>query len=146
MQLDKLLWYGKPQTKSLIFKEFNQGNVGYDREYEGLGLGLTISRKLVELHGGRMWLDSKVGKGSVFQFTLPLKPAAIPSSSRLLNKKKSVRAEGYSLPSLNYDGMGNPSHYPRNRRFNAWFLYLYPCYSWGFKAYLMWFTKNYRQL
>lgn len=66
---------GIPQDKQkAIFEGFVQADGGADRQHEGLGLGLTISRKLVELHGGRMWLHSKPGKGSEFNFTLPLKP------------------------------------------------------------------------
>jgi len=65
------------EKQKAIFEGFNQADGSATREYEGLGLGLTISRKLVELHGGRMWLTSKVGKGSVFHFTLPLKPAGV---------------------------------------------------------------------
>lgn len=60
-----------------IFEGFVQADGSMTRSYEGLGLGLTISKKLVELHGGRMWLTSKVGKGSQFSFTLPLKPVCI---------------------------------------------------------------------
>ncbi len=60
-----------------IFDDFVQGDGSMTRTHDGLGLGLTISRKLVELHGGRMWLTSKVGRGSEFNFTLPLKPIGV---------------------------------------------------------------------
>ncbi len=69
---------GIPQDKQkAIFEGFVQADGSVQREHEGLGIGLTISRKLVELHGGRMWLHSKPGKGSEFSFTLPLKPIGV---------------------------------------------------------------------
>jgi signal transduction histidine kinase len=52
-----------------IFEEFEQSSGG--KKEEGTGLGLPLSRKLVELHGGRLWVDSEPGHGSTFRFTLP---------------------------------------------------------------------------
>jgi signal transduction histidine kinase/ActR/RegA family two-component response regulator len=57
-----------------IFESFQQGGRGASRE-EGTGLGLTLSRRIVELLGGRMWLESQVGVGSTFGFALPLRRA-----------------------------------------------------------------------
>ena len=62
---------GVPESeRERIFESFQQGGRGPARE-EGTGLGLTLCRRIVDLLGGRMWLDSEVGVGSTFGFTLP---------------------------------------------------------------------------
>ena len=60
-----------------VFDEFQQ--VGRERSREGTGLGLTLSRRFVELHGGRIWLESEAGNGSTFGFSLPLRQRAAAS-------------------------------------------------------------------
>ncbi|MBF0329232.1 MAG: PAS domain S-box protein [Nitrospirae bacterium] len=56
-----------------LFREFVQLDSSYTRKHEGTGLGLALSKNLIELHGGKIWVESEFGKGSRFIFTLPLK-------------------------------------------------------------------------
>jgi two-component system, NtrC family, sensor kinase len=60
-----------PEDQAKIFEEFRQVGSDYAHKVEGTGLGLTLAKKFVELHGGRIWVESEVGKGSTFSFTLP---------------------------------------------------------------------------
>jgi signal transduction histidine kinase len=66
---------GIPKNKqNKIFEIFYQVDSGMDRKFGGVGLGLAISRGIVLSHGGKIWVESESGKGSIFRFTLPLKP------------------------------------------------------------------------
>ncbi len=63
---------GVPEDQQgFIFDRFRQGSESLSRNYEGAGLGLAISKAYVEMLGGRIWVESKLGKGSGFYFTLP---------------------------------------------------------------------------
>jgi signal transduction histidine kinase len=63
-----------PEHHDLIFREFAQVDSTPSRPHHGTGLGLTIARKLVELHGGQIWVKSALGDGSRFYFTIPINP------------------------------------------------------------------------
>ena len=64
-----------PEDQAKIFEEFQQAKHGR-RVEESTGLGLTLSKRFVELHGGRIWVESEPGRGSTFSFTLPLAATA----------------------------------------------------------------------
>jgi PAS domain S-box-containing protein len=68
-----------PEKHEQIFKAFSQADSSTTRKYGGTGLGLTISSRLAEMMGGKMWVESEVGKGSQFHFTLLLPEAKTPS-------------------------------------------------------------------
>jgi len=83
----------KPENKDLIFKRFRQVEDTFTRRFGGVGIGLSISKSLVELLGGNIWVDSVPDKGSIFRFTHPV-------NENMLNKpqfKKSRRIMRDSL-------------------------------------------------
>jgi signal transduction histidine kinase len=63
-----------PEDQEAIFEEFRQVGTDSARKREGTGLGLALAKRLVELHGGRIWVKSEIGKGSTFTFALPVRP------------------------------------------------------------------------
>ena len=87
LQENQILFYVKDtgigisvEKIDVIFQKFRQADSTTTREYGGTGLGLTISKKLVEIMGGKLWVESKVDQGSTFYFTMPFRPVAKKAS------------------------------------------------------------------
>ena len=71
-----------------IFQPFQQLDTSIARRHGGSGLGLAISQELVQLHGGRMWLESDVGKGTTFYFSIPLETPAVSQASETVIQRR----------------------------------------------------------
>ncbi len=117
----------KPEDQEIIFEEFRQADGSAAREITGTGLGLTISKRLIEIHGGHLWVESDLGHGATFSFLLPIanppaKEAESSEETGLLPDSKTVlvveddrrfsnllafylRQEGYT-PVQHYSGAG----------------------------------------
>lgn len=89
----------RPEAKDLIFERLYQDSNGVENSRKGLGLGLYIVQELVRLHGGRIWVESEVGYGSTFTFTLPVFPLSrllfpvLTDQGRLPDSLSLVRVE-----------------------------------------------------
>lgn len=70
-----------PEHHERIFGAFEQVDSSHARQKQGTGLGLALTKRLVELHGGGIWIDSDVDRGSTFSFRLPLPPTALPNEA-----------------------------------------------------------------
>jgi PAS domain S-box-containing protein len=64
------------EDRNKLFQPFTQIESTINRRYEGTGLGLSLVKRMVELHGGSVWVESELGKGTTFTFELPLEPAS----------------------------------------------------------------------
>lgn len=84
-----------PEHQRSVFDRFQQADMSATRRAGGTGLGLSVTRELVRMHGGDIWLESKLGEGSSFTFTLPLAPAGAapepPKSTDNGSAKRSKR-------------------------------------------------------
>ncbi|HEX8835181.1 MAG TPA: response regulator, partial [Abditibacteriaceae bacterium] len=88
----------RPEDQKRIFAQFEQVDSSYSRQQQGTGLGLALTRRLIELHGGRIWVTSEgvEGKGATFSFVLPLETAV--SAPTFLTDSGDNAAEDNAAP------------------------------------------------
>ncbi len=82
-----------PDRVDRLFQPFSQVDASTTRKYGGTGLGLVISKRLAELMGGRMWLESEAGAGSTFHFTIQAQAATAPSRAYLREDQPDLRGK-----------------------------------------------------
>ena len=88
-----------PDYQVKIFERFNQADTSINRRYSGSGLGLTISRLLIKLMGGSIWLESNTGTdhGSTFSFSIPYMPAGKPAEDEVITAPPKNRKKSYTI-------------------------------------------------
>jgi CheY-like chemotaxis protein len=85
-----------PEQKEIIFERFRQGSESLNRNYEGAGLGLSISKSFVEMLGGTIWMVRKMGEGSAFYFTVPY-DSELSSRKIIDDSKTEIRSKKQNL-------------------------------------------------
>ena len=77
-----------------VFEAFQRGGRAARTSTEGTGLGLTLSKRIIDLHGGRLWMESEPGVGSTFSFAIPVVPASAPPRRPARRAARAGRREG----------------------------------------------------
>jgi CheY-like chemotaxis protein len=89
-----------PKDQQRIFEPFQQADVSTRRRHGGSGLGLTISKQFIEMHGGSLWLTSQVGAGTTISFSLPTENPALAADTQQHSLRRALVADdevGYRL-------------------------------------------------
>jgi len=91
---------GIPRNQhEIIFDRFRQGSESSDRNYEGSGLGLSISKSYVEMLEGKIWVESEEGKGSIFYFTIPCNDES--TDNKVINDAFTEKNRAFPIKNLN---------------------------------------------
>ena len=98
----------KTADQQRVFGEFEQVDSSYAREQQGTGLGLALTKRLVELHGGRIWVESAgiEGQGCTFTFALPLQPPSAQTNPQPALAESDIKANGQPLVLVVEDNEG----------------------------------------
>jgi signal transduction histidine kinase/CheY-like chemotaxis protein len=88
------------EEKTRVFEAFQRGGRAARTSTEGTGLGLTLSKRIIDLHGGRLWMDSEPGVGSTFSFAIPVVPASAPHDDRPAEPSEPVAARDGGMGSV----------------------------------------------